>query len=137
MRGDRGGAVAPAELGAVDPHAVQDHGEAPGDGDNGTPHAAPLGHPQAPCFQPRPFSGMDKQRLRSLVEHRTQHGVAGLGDAAIIVDFPRLMSPRGQSDMCADGPGMDEALRLIDGCPVGQRDDDTRSHVILPISLRY
>ena len=62
----------------------------PGDGDDGTPHAAPLSHPQAPCLQPRPFSGKDKQRLRRLVEHRAQHGVAGFGDAAIIVDFPRL-----------------------------------------------
>ncbi len=35
----------------------------------------------------------------------------------------RLMSPRGQSDMCTDRPGMDEALGLIDGCPVGQRDN--------------
>ena len=47
---DRGRTVAPAELGAVNPHAVQNHGEAPGDGDNGTPHATPLGHPHAPRF---------------------------------------------------------------------------------------
>ena len=65
--------------------------------------------------------------MRSFVEHRAQHGVAAFGDAAIIVDLARLMSPRGQSDMCADRPGMDEALGLIDGCPVRQGNDDAYS----------
>src|SRR5271169_28828 len=37
------------------------------------------------------------------------------------------MSPRGQSDMCADRPGMDEALGLIDGCPVCQGNDHANS----------
>lgn len=50
LRYDRGRTVAPTELGAVNPHAVQNHGEAPGDGNNGTPHATPLGHPHAPRF---------------------------------------------------------------------------------------
>jgi hypothetical protein len=71
LRYERGRAVAPAELGAVNPHAVQNHGEAPGDGDNSTPHATPLGHPHAPRFQPRPPAGVCKQQLRSLVEHGT------------------------------------------------------------------
>ena len=39
--------------------------------DNRTPHATPLRYPHAPCFQPRPFAGAGKQRLRSLIEHRT------------------------------------------------------------------
>jgi hypothetical protein len=52
LRYDRGRTVAPAELGAVNPHAMEDHSEAPGDGDNGAPHAAPLGHPHAPRLQP-------------------------------------------------------------------------------------
>ena len=50
LRYDRGRTVAPTELGAVNPHAVQNHGEAPGDGNNGTPHATSLGHPHAPRF---------------------------------------------------------------------------------------
>jgi len=34
------------------------------------------------------------------------------------------MSSRGQSDMCADRRGVDEALGLIDGCSVSQRHDN-------------
>jgi len=35
-----------------------------------------------------------------------------------LVDRAPLMSPRGQSDMCADRPGMDTGLRSIGGCPL-------------------
>ncbi len=38
-----GGAVlAPAELAAIDPHPVQNHGQAPGDRDDGSTYPAPL-----------------------------------------------------------------------------------------------
>jgi len=41
---------APAELGAVNPHAMEDHSEAPGDGDNGAPHARADGPPACPTL---------------------------------------------------------------------------------------
>ncbi len=43
LRYDRGRTVAPAELGAVNPHAVQNHDEATGDREDGHRHATPLG----------------------------------------------------------------------------------------------
>ena len=70
LRYDHGRTVARVELGADNPHAVQNHREASGDGVP-SPHATPLSHLHAPRFQPRPFSGVGKQRPRSLVEHRT------------------------------------------------------------------
>ena len=60
-RRNRGAALAPAELATVDPHPVQNHGQAPGDRDDGSTYPAPLSHPHAPRFQPRPFPAMDKQ----------------------------------------------------------------------------
>ena len=116
-------AVAPTELGAVDPHAVQNYRQAPGDCDYGTTHAAPLGHSHAPRLQPGPFSAVGEERLRGLVQHRAEHGVAALGYTAVIVNLAGLVSLRRQADMRADRPGVNEALRLINGRPVSQRDD--------------
>src|SRR6266851_5358690 len=58
-----------------------------------------------------------------LVEHRAQQGVATFGHPSIIVDLAGLVALRRQTDMRADRPGMEEALRLIDRRSVGQRDD--------------
>ena len=46
-RRNRGAALAPAELATVDPHPVQNHGQAPGDRDDGSTYPAPLSHPYA------------------------------------------------------------------------------------------
>src|SRR6202040_2823612 len=100
-----GGAVlAPAELATVDPHPVQNHGQAPGDRDDGSTYPAPLSHPHAPRLQPRPFTAVGKQYLCRLVEHRAQQGVATFGHPAIIVDLAGLVALRCQADMCADRP---------------------------------
>ena len=37
---DRGAVLAPPELATIDPHPVQNHGQAPGDGDDGSTHPA-------------------------------------------------------------------------------------------------
>ncbi len=56
-----GGAVlAPAELAAVDPHPVQNHGQAPGDRDDCSTYPAPLSHSHAPRLQPRPEWGQSR-----------------------------------------------------------------------------
>src|SRR5216684_9245261 len=57
-RRNRGAALAPAELATVDPHPVQNHGQAPGDRDDGSTYPAPPRHPHAPRFQPRPFTAV-------------------------------------------------------------------------------
>src|SRR6202790_5819941 len=110
-RKNRGAVLAPAELAAIDPHPVQNHGQAPGDRDDGSTYPAPLSHPHAPRLQPRPFPALDKQRVCGLVEHRAQQGVATFGYPAIIVDLAGLVALWRQADMRADRPGMDEALR--------------------------
>ena len=56
-----GAGLLPAELAAIDPHPVQNHGQAPGDRDDGATDPAPLGHPDAPRLQPRPFRAVSKQ----------------------------------------------------------------------------
>src|SRR5262249_11756341 len=60
-RRNRGAVFAPAELATVDPHPVQNHGQTPGDRDDGSTHPAPLGHPYTPRLQPRPFPAVDEQ----------------------------------------------------------------------------
>jgi hypothetical protein len=39
-RGNGGAVLAPAELATVDPHPVQNHGQAPGDRDDGSTYSA-------------------------------------------------------------------------------------------------
>jgi len=117
--------AAPAEVGAIDPHPMEDHREPPGDRNDGTPHPAPLRHPQAPGLEPGPGPTLRQHGLSGLVQHRPQHGVAALRDAAVIVGFAGLVAFRHQSNMGADGLGVEEALGLVDGRLVGQRDDCT------------
>ena len=57
--------------------------------------------------------------------HRSAHHHLGPSSA----DLARLMSPLGQSDMCADRPGMDESLGLIDGWPVGRHRPRPQSEI--------
>ena len=45
------GRLAPAELGVVAPHTMQDDGQLAGHGDTGLGHAAALGNAHSPCFQ--------------------------------------------------------------------------------------
>lgn len=54
----------PAELGAIAPHAVHDHCQAPRQRGNGLLAPSPLGHVHRPGLQPRPFPGDGQQALR-------------------------------------------------------------------------
>ena len=101
-----GGAVlAPAELATIDPHPVQNDGQASGNRDDRSTHPAPLGHPHAPGLQPRPFTAVGKQYLRGLVEHRAQQGVATFGHPAIIVDLRRTGSASASGRHARRPPG--------------------------------
>jgi len=64
-----------------------------------------------------------KQYLRGLVEHCAEQGAATFGHPAVIVGLTGLAALRRQTDMRADRPGTDKALRLIDRRTVSQRDD--------------
>ena len=84
-----GGLLAPTEVGAVHPHAMQDHRQAPTDGNDRLLHATPArdGHP--PGLERRPFASPRHQNQGSLVHQRTQIAVTTSRDA------PHLRDPSG------------------------------------------
>jgi len=92
LRRDRGrcGLLAPAELAAIDPHAVQDHRQLAGNRDAGTCHAPAFGDVHAPGTQRRPFGAADQQRVGCFVESSTGQFVAASADTALYVGFARL-----------------------------------------------
>ena len=93
-RDRRAGLAAPAEIGPVRPHAVENYRQSTRDGDDGAPHAPALCDLHPPGLELRPMPALGQQHLRGFIQHRSQHGVAGLGDAPVIVDLARLMASR-------------------------------------------
>lgn len=88
LSGGRGaGFTAPAEVGAVRPHPVQDDGEAACDGDDRSPLTPALRDLHPPGLEPRLVPALGQQDLRCFVQHRSQHAVARFGDAAVKVDL--------------------------------------------------
>src|SRR5947207_2531505 len=65
----------PAELSAVHPHAVHDHGQPARQRDDRLFHPATLGDLHRPGLEPRPFV-RTHHALSCLVEHRPHHFVA-------------------------------------------------------------
>jgi hypothetical protein len=63
----------PSELGAVNPDAVHDHGQAAGQRDNGSFHATALGNLHRPGLEPRPSRRTHQHVLSCLVEHGPHH----------------------------------------------------------------
>src|SRR3974390_34662 len=66
----------PAELGAINPNAVHDHGQPARQRHNRFLHATAFGDLHCPTLQPRPFCCADQQYLGCLVEHHPHHLVA-------------------------------------------------------------
>src|ERR1700692_1585604 len=58
--------------------------------------------------------------MRGLVQHRPQHGIAGFRNSSVVINLAGLVTPRREPDMGAHRPGMNKALRLVDGCPICQ-----------------
>ena len=112
---------APAELGAVNPDPVHDHGQpARQRHDRLFPAAAP-GDLHRPGLEPGPFDGADQQDLGRLVEHDPHHLVAALRYGAGAVALARLILAGCQSKHRPDRLGVAKARRHIDGGAVGQR----------------
>ena len=107
-------ALAKAELGAVNPHAMQDHRKLARDRDNRVHHARPLGNPQSPGLDSRPLARADQQARGSLAQRPAHLPVALLGDPPFAVDCAGLPSLGCQAEVCADRPGPPEAQRVID-----------------------
>ena len=122
-----GGLLAPTEVGAVHPHAMQDHRQAPTDGNDRLLHATPArdGHP--PGLERRPFASPRHQNQGSLVHQRTQIAVTTSRDAPHSRDPSGLVYSRRQSDMGADASRLGEACRVVDDGAVGQGNDWTNA----------
>ncbi len=82
--------LAPTEFRTVYPHAVQDNGEASGQGDDRLLGSAATSNLHAPGLEPGPFLGACEKHLRRLVECRPHHCVAALRDPPVIVHLARL-----------------------------------------------
>src|SRR5271155_5550380 len=63
----------PAELGAVNPDAVQDHGQSTRQRHDRLLHSAAPGDLHCPGLEPRPFLRMEQHALGRFVEHRPHH----------------------------------------------------------------
>ena len=79
---------APAEFGAVTPHAVQDDGQLASDGDLGAGHAAALGDLHAPGAQRRPFAATLEQGVGRLVKSGSGQFVAAPADSSLDTPGP-------------------------------------------------
>jgi len=66
----------PAELGAVDPDAVHDHGQPARKRHDRLLHPAVPGDLHRPSLEPRPFGRMEQHALGRFVEHDPHHFVA-------------------------------------------------------------
>src|SRR5450631_132990 len=66
----------PAELGAVNPYAVHDHGEPACQRHDGLLHAAAPGDLHRPGLEPGPFLRMQQHALSCFVEHDPHHLIA-------------------------------------------------------------
>ena len=131
----------PAELGAVNPYAVHDHGEPTGQGHDCLFHSAAPGDLHCPGFEPGPFRRTHQHDLGRFIEHRPHHLVAASRYAtATSVDLARLILGWRQSQHRPDRLGVPEAGGHVDGRAIGQRhhraDTGDRhqapAHIIVP-----
>ena len=128
LRRRSGGTVllAPAELGAVDPDAMQHHAELARRRDPSPPRPAPFGHLHRPALERReakPCASAARSRPagRRTVERGAHPGVAGPGDRADAVGLARPMALRRQAEAGAERLRPREAAGIVDARPVGGR----------------
>ena len=88
------GLLAPAELGFVDPHAVQDDRQLAGDRNPSARHAAPLGDVHAPGPQARTISCCGSAAMGCFVECGARQLVAASADPALHVGLAGLVAAR-------------------------------------------
>ena len=86
---------APAELGAINPDAVHDDGQATCQRDDCLFHAAAPGDLHRPGFEPGPFLGT-QHGLSCFVEHRPHHLISTARYSAVPIDLARLILRAGQ-----------------------------------------
>src|SRR5271156_4908551 len=130
----------PAELGAVNPDAVQDHGQPPCQGDDRLLHPAAPGNLHRPGLEPGPSCRTQQHALGRLVEHDPHHLVSASRYRTGSIALARLVLGGCQSKHRPDGLGVAEAGRHVNSGAISQRNDgaDTGdchqapTHVIVP-----
>ena len=104
----------PAERCAVDPHAVHEHGQFPGDGNLRLLQAIPFGEPKAPRPERGPLLDACQQRAGSLKEVRTDKAVPALRDAPVLIDLAGLVAARREAEVRSDAARIGELGRVVD-----------------------
>jgi hypothetical protein len=109
------GTEADVEVCFADPHPVQDAGKLARHRDDRAQHARPLGDPQAPRPQCRPFPDPQQKACSRLAQRLPNGCVALLADPSFIVDGrSRLMSSRRQTKMRSNRSRPRKASGIID-----------------------
>src|SRR5271169_5955671 len=110
----------PAERGAVNPDAVEDHGQPTRQSDDRLFHPTAPGDLHRPGLEPRPFL-RTQHALRCLVEHDPHHLISAARCSAAALDLTGLVLGARQPKHGTDGLGFAEASRHVDGGAIGQR----------------
>src|ERR1700678_187163 len=135
----RCGFPGPSELGAVNPDAVQDHGQSTCQSHDRLFHPAAPGDLHRPGLEPRPFL-RTQHALSCFVEHDPHHLVAAARYSAATIDLAGLILGARQSKHRSDRLGFAEASRHVDSGAIGQRHyrtdtggrHQTPAHLIVP-----
>src|SRR5689334_16668432 len=110
----------PSELGAINPDAMHDHGQAAGQRDNRSFHATTLGDLHRPSLEPGP-SCRTQHALCCFVEHCSHHLVSAARYGTRSVSFTGLVSGAGQPKYRAYGFGSAEPSWHVDRGAIGER----------------
>src|SRR5438874_2205067 len=107
----------PAELGAVNPDAVHDHGQPAGQSHDRLFHPAAPGNLHRPGLEPR----RTQHALSCFVEHDPHHLIAAARYSAVPIDLAGLILGARQPKHRTHRLGFAEASRHVDGGAIGQR----------------
>jgi hypothetical protein len=129
----------PAELSAVNPDTVHDHGQPARQRHDRLFHSAAPGDLHRPGLEPGPFLGT-QHALGCLVEHDSHHLISAAGYSAAPTDLARLILGARQPKHRPDGFGFVEASWHVDRGAIGQRHHGANSrgrhqaptHLVIP-----
>src|SRR6185436_13358636 len=104
----------PSELSAVNPYAVQDHGEPTRQRHDCLLHPAAPGDLHRPGLEPRPFL-RTQRALSCFIEHDPHHLVSAARYSSASIDLARLILGARQPKHRPDGLGFPEPSWHVDG----------------------
>src|SRR5271170_7520952 len=121
----------PAELGAVDPDAVHDHGQPSRQRHDRLLHSAMPGDLHRPGLEPRPFRRTHQHDLCGFVEHHPHHLVSASRYGAWAIALSGLVPGWRQSKYRPDRLGVLKASWHVDGGAIGQRHHRTDTGTVI------